>query len=262
LGLRELLFNLIVSYTLPFCVSPAMVHSLLKEGEASLPVIFLIRDVLKAQPDLSALFETQECLSVLFRAAVDNYSAKPLLSCQSFRIIQMILSHCTNPELEEYASRFQFTFTSEINCATAEALLTFPSHLPEFVPKFFGSELPTILNSAVVKLIGRMSVQELGVLAESTHICKLAMDCFADYRDRKINGHFLDVVMVFSDKGICCCSEHESKWEKFVCKRLPEQYRRVMSNYGGETNADDTALQKDLFASMDDLYSLLGSDDE
>jgi hypothetical protein len=267
LAFRQLLFKLIVNFTLPFCVSTEMMTLLLdqaKQTKSTFNVVFLMRDILNGKPDLGLLLADDHSISTLFQLGVDNYFSSPIISRELFLIVDSIneANPQTNLAKISLSFRLNFDFTSVLNCATSSALMLFPRDLITFIAPFFECRLPTMLNNAVNSLVNRLSPEELTELAEKTHICNLAMTNFDTYREKKTNGHFLDVAMLFSEKGMPCCKAHRKPWKKFAREELTTQYRKVMSNYGGKMNAEVATLQRELFESMDDLYAILGNDDE
>ena len=264
LGLRELLYTLIVDYTLPFCVSPEMMELLLGKtaGPDGLSVLALIRDVIRAKDDLCDLLSNEAMMDLLFDLGIKNYVEHPLMSHLAFSVIASVIEH--SPEFKTFHHKFkdEFKYHNVVNCATSSVLNVFTEDICFFVERFLRMELPTIVEETINVILNQNTLDEMTALAEQTHICKLAMDNFAEYQRRKVKGHFLDFVRTFSDRGICCCSEHREEWVRFAQKDLNSQYKRVMSTYGGATHADVAALQRDLFASMDDLYSLLGEEED
>jgi hypothetical protein len=257
-GARELLFDLMVNFTVPFCVSPEMVALLLRQlanPDAVLPTLLLIRDVLAAAAGLARLFGSDECLVPLFRTAVAEYLRNPLVARECFVTIERLAEPCG------LCSQFRFLFYEVVNCATGAALAVFPEDVGRFVCPLFWGELPTFMNAVVMTVVRRMNYPQLIELAETSHLCKVAIDGFGKYEQGKTNGHFLDGVRIFSERGICCCTVHKKEWTQFT-KNVQTRYQQVMANYGGRTNPEAEYLQKELFQSMDDLYSVLGADDD
>jgi hypothetical protein len=257
-GARELLFDLMANFTIPFCVSPEMVASLLQQlanPTAVLPTLLLIRDVVGAATELGRLFWGDSCLTLLFQTGVSEYLRNPLVARECFATIGRLADPC------RLRFQFNFPFYEVVNCATDAALSVFPEEVARFVCPFFRSELPTILNAAVMTVVRRMTSRQLVELAETTHLCQVAVDSFGTYERGKTNGHFLDGVRIFSERGICCCSAHQKEWKELT-KKVRARYKQVMANYGGRTNPEAEYIQKDLFQSMDDLYSILGADDD
>jgi hypothetical protein len=262
LGIRELLFSMIVNYTIPFCVSCQMIVTLIQNARRSFPTIRLIRDILTEKPDLGTLFESEECLSPLFEIGISNYENKPLVALESFGILYTIIAASGNSELKQYHLKYDFSLASDINCATPAALQVFHGQISDLLPSFFQGRLSTILNKTIRHVMSEMSLEEMQNLVTKTHLCRLAIEYYASYKQRKINGHFLDVLMIISEKGMCCCHEHLEDWERFVVKQLAGRYRKVMSHYGGEPTKEMGTVQRDLFASLDDLYSVLEGGEE
>ena len=264
LGLRELLFTLIVDYTLPFCVSTEMAQKLLTKSMQpnGLPALTLIRDVILTKADLSDFLSDEQTMNSLFELGITNYFENPIISNVAFSIIAVVVHHC--PSLRTFHHKFldSFKFYEVVNCATSAAIAVFSEQIYRFIDRFMKLQLPTIVEETINAIVNHSTLEEMTSLAEKTHICKLAMDNFSEYKRRKVDGHFLDFVRTFSDRGICCCLEHRDEWLRFAQKDLNSQYKRVMSSYGGATDADVAALQRDLFASMDDLYSLLGEEED
>jgi hypothetical protein len=265
LGFRELFQHLIVNFTIPFCVSVATAHSILEQianERMILPVLFLIRDILKAQPDFISLFDDQFSLTTLFKLGIRSYVKWPIVAKEAFSIIGSIFDTKALADRHRFTLPDDFEFHSHINCATTAVLLIFPDEVVHFVPSFFLGTLPTILNSTVKQIVTRLPAIQLSALAEKIHICKLAMDAFVSYSQEKTNGHFLELVRHFSERGIVCCKAHKRHWKSFTQEQLRERYQLVMSNYGGRRGSDAFEIQRDLFQSMDDLYSILAADED
>jgi hypothetical protein len=262
LSLNKLFHSLIVDFSIPFAVSSEMIQSILKQlsnPPMVFPTLFLFRNILKSQPDFISLIDDDATIRRFISIGVDSYFKAPLVAHEAFSISRSILDK--TPTATQSSIFKPFSSQSDINCATAAALLVFPDDVIHFIPRFFAGTFPTILNRAIRQVLTRLPAMALSDLAEQTHICKLAVDAFDSYAAAKTNGDLLEVIRLFSERGIYCCKAHKTEWKAFTRGHLRERYQLVMSNYGG-MGQEVSDLQKRLFESMDDLYSILGTDED
>jgi hypothetical protein len=264
-GIRELFEVLIVEFTIPFYVSTDMFHAILDQLDNPtmvFPVLWLLRNIIQMKPDLVSLFDDDKSIERLLDLAVHRYFKSPLIANAAFSIISSIFETKPMADRCRLTRKHGFQYETGINAATAAALLVFPDGVIHFIPQFFAGELPTFLNAAVWRVVTSLPAVALSALAEKTHACQLAIDAFDAYRQEKTNGHFLDLVRLFSERGMYCCKAHKKQWKAFTSEVLRERYQLVMSNYGGRRGTDAGEIEKDLFQSMDDLYSILAEDED
>jgi hypothetical protein len=264
-ALRELFKCLIVDFTIPFCVSTEMLHELLDRVDTEalvFPALFLLRDVAQEKPDLLSLFDDDESVGRLLSLGIDSYFSKPLIAKEAFSILYSIFETKAMAEPCWPIGKRVFEYHTTVNCATAAALLVFPESVVYFIRPFFAGMLPTMLSGAVMQVVARLPGAALSDLAAKTHLCQLAIEGFAAYSLEKTNGHFIELVRLFSERGMYCCKAHKKQWKQFTSELLRGRYQLVMSHYGGRAMSDAVDIEKDLFQSMDDLYSILAADED
>ncbi|KAK8890876.1 hypothetical protein M9Y10_028075 [Tritrichomonas musculus] len=289
MGLRQLFVRLVCDFSYPFMVSSQMMDELVNcifmHGEESndetlkytkidpkaLFVAFTIHDILKTDPHLGSLFESPDTLQTLLKLAIFNYEKNPLFSSLLFNCISIILENAIKNEDSastqndnEIINFNNFEPTLNINTntepfisnsATSEALKLFPKSAINLVMKFLKSELPTLVCDVVMSSICKLPIEELQSFCTKFHLSSAIISLYKDYKHRKTNGHFLILVKYLSDKGVCCCEEHREAWTKFEQCKFTKRYKKSMAEYGGVISTEASKLQRDLFKSMDDLYS-------
>lgn len=288
MSLRQLFVKLVINFTYPFRVSSKMMEYLVShmfkkdENETdekskytqldskALYVAFSIQGILKSASHLGSLFDSPNLLQTLMKLAIYNYKNNAILSSTIFNCLSIILKNASksddsilandngNIDIDNYEKILNIDsnetpFTS--NAATPEAIKLFPKSASSLVIKVLKSELPTFVCEVVVSTICRFSVEKLQNFCTQHHLSNEIISLYKDYKHRKTNGHFLLIAKALSDKGICCCEEHQEAWTKFEQFKFIKRYKKSMAEYGGEVNESSKQVQKDLFKSMDDLYS-------
>ncbi|OHS98935.1 hypothetical protein TRFO_34697 [Tritrichomonas foetus] len=259
LGLRQLFIRLVINFGVPFKVSSGMMKLMtdqLHDQKLSIYVAFTINDIIDLELDNCQLFQSPDVFDTIMKTAIENYTKTPILSSTLLKAAIKILKNSDNIQKENILKYENLIdFNGPVNCATASLLTLFPHNVTKFIDRFLLSELPTIFNEKVTSIINKMTIDELQQLSTSLHLSSLFSENFKNYKNGKINGHFLSLARTFADKGICCCEEHNDVWARFVNNKMAKQYRKTMMEYGGHITEESKNIQRDLFVSMDDLYA-------
>ena len=260
LGLRQLFITLVINFGVPFRVSSRMMQSLVDQLKVQNQAIFVamtIKDIITKEPDMRILLESGESMEMIMKVALENYHTFPALSTLLFQVVSIVVKNSERVTQESIAEKYEkeIDFLGPVNCATPSALILFPNNYDKFIERFLKSELPTILNEAITSIINGLSIDDLQKLATSFHLSEMILKHFKQYKRNKINGHFLSLMRTFADKGICCCDEHQESWSNFTKNKMAKRYLRVMMEYGGHITEESKGIQRDLFMSIEDLYS-------
>lgn len=264
LGLQELFISLCTEFAVPFHLSEELILKIIDQfadpilGYHSMLTIHYLMHLSDGNEQL---FWRESIVRPILEEGISRYSTNPLFSLAAFKVVREIIFHPDqDAELKYLLDGKTVDFNIEVNCATSIAIELFPDGIPFLLDRFFAGELNTFINDKIVSVLTTYNIDKLIEFASNTHVCYNAIKYFDSYSQHKTNGHYLDLVRVFSEKGVYCCKEHRKLCSTFIKEKVVPRYRLVMLQYGG--SEDDTKrLQTELFASIEDLYSLCPDDD-
>lgn len=204
------------------------------------PKIYALNKIVEDQPNLIVFLNTKEILEPLYELVLQTYGKDHML-CTLTCTLLSIINKTTEPNTlmnnfeTEYGKKIDFS--QPFNYSSASLLSVFPKFVSEFIDRFFEDDnhCNSQLSQSIYDALKVMNPNELYQIAIKHNIFSKIMQYYPTYLKRKTNGHYFQIVQLFTSKKFQCTSIHEPvHWKSFVETTFSERYKNIHIFYGEE----------------------------